>query len=342
MSLIAVICDTHIGARNDDPNVYQNMKEFFQDTFFPTLKERGIENIIHMGDVFDRRKFINTAIFDKAKKDIFEPLNKYNVHVVLGNHDAVLTSVNFPNSSIFLEEYKNIKYITGPQHIDIDGFKPLIIPWINKENYQETMDTIKKSKAKFAFGHLEISGFEFHAGSVCKHGISPSIFKKFDKVYSGHFHKKSESGIINYLGSPYQTTWIEFTERKGFHIFDTETQEMEFIENPNRLFVEIDEDWDYSTSLKGKYVRMVVSEEKSKLPEYDIMKAKIEEQGVIKVTARIINKVELKEDVEIDDESIDNMDIITISNEYIDNLEYSRKPELKDLVSTLHRLASAS
>lgn len=341
MTKIAILGDTHIGARNDDLNVYQNMKEFFRDTFFPTLSGRGIQHVIHMGDVFDRRKFLNTEIFHKARTDIFEPLNRYNVHVVLGNHDCVKTSTNFPNTSVFLEDYTNIVYVERPQHIDIDGFQPLIVPWINKENHDETMEVIKKSRAMFVFGHLELNGFEFHAGSVCKHGISPSIFKKFAKVYSGHFHKKSESDIINYVGTPYQTTWIEFTERKGFHIFDTETHEMEFIENPNNLFVEIDDEWDYDKNpLTGKYVRVVVSEEKSKSPQFDLLKSKIEDQGCIKLSTKIIEKVELKEEVQINDEAVDDMNIISISNEYIDKLEYTRKDDLKKLLSTLHRMAS--
>ena len=343
MTKIAILGDTHIGAKNDDLNVYENMREFFQGLFFPTLKERGIEHVIHMGDVFDRRKYLNTHIFKMARADIFEPLNRFNVHVVLGNHDCVKTSTNFPNTSVFLEDYDNIIYVERPQTVSItDDFEPLMLPWINKENFQETMDVIKKSKAMFAFGHLEITGFEYHAGTMCKHGLSPSIFKKFAKVYSGHFHKKSEGNVINYVGTPYQTSMHELTERKGFHIFDTETHEMEFIENTNRLYVEITDDWTGEESLKGKYVRVAISEEKSKSPEYDILKSKIEEQGVIKVSTRITERVELKEEVVIDDEAIDDMNIVTISNEYIDKLDYTRKEDLKDLITTLHKLASAS
>jgi DNA repair exonuclease SbcCD nuclease subunit len=334
---IAILTDTHWGARNDDLNVYQNMREFFEESFFPVLKNKNIKHIIHMGDVFDRRKFLNTQIVDLVKKDILDNMKQYETHIITGNHDCYFTSQNLSNASIVLREYDNLKFYDETQVVDIDGFKSLFIPWINRSNYNDTMKLIEKTKEKIAFGHLEIAGFEFHTGSICNHGISAKIFDKFDKVYSGHFHKKSTSGRITYLGSPYQTTWIEASEAKGFHIFDTETLEMEFIENPNRLFVVIDDQFDFDRKIEGKYVKINVTEEKSRLPTYDVLRSKIEESGAIKVTANITERVELTEEVDVEDSSVDDMDIITISNTYIDALEYSSKDNLKELMASLYR-----
>ena len=53
-------------------------------------------------------------------------------------------------------------------------------------------------------GHLEISGFEMMKGMKSEHGYDKSIFTKFDSVFSGHFHHKSDDGQIYYLGSPYE------------------------------------------------------------------------------------------------------------------------------------------
>ena len=58
-------------------------------------------------------------------------------------------------------------------------------------------------------------------------------------MFSGHFHHKSDDGQIYYLGPPYQIYWNDFDDPKGFHIFDTDTRELERIVNPYTLFSKI-------------------------------------------------------------------------------------------------------
>ena len=41
------------------------------------------------------------------------------------------------------------------------------------------------------------------------------------------------------LGNPYQMFWNDVDDKRGFHIFDTETNELEFIENPYTIFERI-------------------------------------------------------------------------------------------------------
>jgi hypothetical protein len=73
----------------------------------------------------------------------------------------------------------------------------------------------------------------------CQHGTDPKVFKNFGTVFSGHFHKKSKRNNITYLGNSYQLYWNDVDELRGFHIFDLETGELEFIENPNKMFHKI-------------------------------------------------------------------------------------------------------
>ena len=56
---IALITDTHFGARNDNPAYANYFFKFYNNVFFPYLKEHNIKTCIHLGDIVDRRKFIN-------------------------------------------------------------------------------------------------------------------------------------------------------------------------------------------------------------------------------------------------------------------------------------------
>ena len=56
---IALLNDTHFGARNDSPAFLDYFMRFYNEIFFPYCKENNITTLIHLGDVVDRRKFIN-------------------------------------------------------------------------------------------------------------------------------------------------------------------------------------------------------------------------------------------------------------------------------------------
>ena len=65
------------------------------------------------------------------------------------------------------------------------------------------------------------------------------MFKRFEKVLSGHFHKKSDDGSIYYLGTQYEMTWSDYNCPKGFHIFDTNTRDLTRVSNPVKMFKKI-------------------------------------------------------------------------------------------------------
>ena len=126
-----------------------------------------------------------------------------------------------------------------PTEVVFDGTKVFFQPWICPENKQQSLDAIAKTDAQILFGHLEVQGFEMHLGAINHEGLSPKVFEKFEYVFSGHFHHKSDNGTVYYLGNPYQITWSDYKDPRGFHIFDTETRELEFIQNPYEIFHKI-------------------------------------------------------------------------------------------------------
>ena len=52
---IAIITDTHFGARNDNINFSEYFYRFYEEQFFPYLKENNIKTCLHLGDILDRR-----------------------------------------------------------------------------------------------------------------------------------------------------------------------------------------------------------------------------------------------------------------------------------------------
>ena len=205
---LAIITDTHYGARKGSKYFHEYFEQFYNDIFFPALEEHGIKTVIHMGDAFDSRKSIDYQSLEWSKRVVFEPLKKYKVHLITGNHDCYYKNTNEVNSpELLLKDYTNIKTYSSPKTVKIEGLSILLLPWICSENYEESLKEIKKSKAKIVMGHLEINGFKATRGHMMEDGIDVGVFNKFDKVYSGHFHTRSDDGKIFYLGNPYELFW---------------------------------------------------------------------------------------------------------------------------------------
>jgi DNA repair exonuclease SbcCD nuclease subunit len=269
----AILGDTHFGCRNDSQHFHDNFAKFYQETFFATIVKLGIRDIIQTGDLFDRRKFINFQSLNRAREYFFHSLYDQNMHMItyIGNHDCYYKNTLQINSPrLLLSDYKNyITIIDKPTTIDGMDF----FPWICADNQAETNKLIAESRSQIAFGHFELTGFEMDAGVPCIHGMNRDELKKYDMVISGHFHHRSSDGHIFYVGSPYEMTWADFDDPRGFHIFDTETRTLEFIENPHKMFYKVAYDdtnenintidaKDYA-EFKDKYVKVVVKKKNS-------------------------------------------------------------------------------
>ena len=230
---VAIITDTHYGARKGSKHLHDYFELFYKNVFFPSLEEHKIDTVVHMGDIFDSRKAIDLQSLEWAKRVVFEPLKKYKVHLAIGNHDCYYKNTNNVNSpQLLLKSYPNINTYSEPVEIKLDKLKVLFLPWINSENFNETKELIESTKAKIAMGHLELNGFRATRGHLMETGMDIDIFNKFEKVFSGHFHTRSNDGKIYYLGNPYEMFWNDVNDPRGFHIFDTETLTHTPVNNP--------------------------------------------------------------------------------------------------------------
>ena len=338
---VAIITDTHYGARKGSKYLHDYFELFYRDVFFPSLEEHKIDTVIHMGDIFDSRKAIDLKSLEWSKRVVFEPLKKYKVYAIIGNHDCYYKDTNHVNSpELLLQNYPNIKLYSKATEIKVGKSKILMLPWINSENFDETKQLIDKTKAKVAMGHLEINGFKATRGHLMENGMDVKIFNKFDKVYSGHFHTRSDDGQIFYLGNPYEMFWNDVNDPRGFHIFDTETLEHTSIDNPYKLFYNVYyEDTNYklfNTSVyKDKIVKVIVRQ-KSKPKEFEKFIDKLYASGVQDL--KIIENFDIQEseDFEIDEDE----NTLSILNRYIDESEFDLdKNIIKGIFKDLYRQA---
>ena len=239
---IAIISDQHFGCRKSSKFMHDYFKEFYDNVFFPYLEQHNIKTLIDMGDTFDNRKSIDFWALEWAKENYYDRLLQMEVmiHTIVGNHTAFYKDTNDLNSiQLLLREYSNVICYSDPTEIKLGSMEALLVPWINNENREKTLQMINNTKAKVVFGHLELSGFWPNRNYMMEHGDDPSLFEKFEKVFSGHYHHRGHSDNIHYLGNPYELTWADHEDPRGFHIFDTETRELELIQNPNRMFNKI-------------------------------------------------------------------------------------------------------
>jgi len=320
---IGIFTDSHWTARKSSRHLHDYFELFYKNIFFPTLEEQEVEIVVHMGDAFDNRKSIDFWGLDWTRRVVLEPLRKYEVHMIVGNHDIFLrnsTEINAPE--LLLKDYPNIKTYSSPTNTKVGGIDMTFIPWICSENYDETLKVIKKSKAKIAMGHLELQGFRVNKHLIMEeHGLDPNIFTKFQKVFSGHYHTRSDNGRIFYLGNPYEMYWTDVNDTRGFHIFDTETLEHTPINNPYKLFYNIYyEDTPHQmfdvTEYANKIVKVIVRK-KSKQKEFDKFIDKLYKIGIQDL--KIVENFDIQEneDFVIDEEE----NTISILNRYIDESE---------------------
>lgn len=265
---IALINDTHWGARNDSPAFIDYFNKFYEEVFFPYIQENNIKTLIHLGDVVDRRKFINHNTAHNFKLKFWDKTEELNLdtHVLLGNHDTYYKNTNEVNALQNLNIPKNTKVYTKSKTVTFDGLDILFLPWICDDIMEETLLSIDSSTAQIVMGHLEIKGFEMHKGHINEQGLEKSLFKRFEKVISGHFHKKSDDGHVYYLGSPYEITWSDYNCPKGFHIFDTETRELTRVPNPitvHKKLIYNDKQEDYTkkdlNQFENTFVKLFIS-----------------------------------------------------------------------------------
>ena len=344
---IAIINDTHFGARNDNSNFNEYFYKFFDNIFFPYIKNNNIKTCIHLGDLMDRRKFVSYKTAKDFRERFILPFNHLGIqlHMLVGNHDIFFKNTNDVNSLTELlgARFNNIHLYAEAQEVTFDGLPILFMPWINSTNYIYSMGMIDETKADICMGHLDINGFAMNKGQIlAEHGYDKSTFRRFDTVMSGHFHHKSDDGQIFYLGTPYELYWNDHNDPKGFHVFDTETRELTRIENKLTIFDKIyydDTENNYENvdvrKYEKKYVKLIVVNKKD-LYQFDRFV-----DNLLRADTHEVKIIEDFSDLDastVSDDIVENSeDTMTLLNKYVDELQVNLdKPRLKNTMKSLY------
>lgn len=264
---VIILGDTHMGARSGDLDFVNYFNKFYSEFLYPYMKEHNIKNVVQLGDYFDNQTNLGLVAWEASKPVWVEEFRKngFFMHVLVGNHDIPYRNTLRVNSpELILSEYTDsFKVISEPTTITFDdGYSFDVVPWICKENEESVLAFIKKQQSPVLLGHFAIEGFPMYkGGTVDRHGLSMKIFDQYPFVFSGHYHTRSSSGNIEYTGVPYEMTWSDYGDPKGFVVFDTENQTTEFVENPYTMFekIQYSEDLDTKTlDITGKIVKVIV------------------------------------------------------------------------------------
>lgn len=345
---IAIISDTHCGIRNSSEIMMKYQERFYSEVFFPYLLENGIKKILHLGDYYDNRKYINFKALEHNRKIFLEKLREYKIHmdIIPGNHDVFYKNTNDLNAlKELLGHYMaEVRIIEKPTVVEYGGVPIALVPWINSENEKESLEFLKSCKASIVGAHLELEGFEMQAGIVCTDGMSTDIFNRFDMVLSGHFHSKSNIGNIHYLGCQMEFFWADAHEPKYFHVLDTDTRELTPVQNPITLFQRLyyddtieNSDYKYRVDklpdLTDKFVKVVVVNKSN---------PKLFDQWLDRIQSKKIHELKIAENFEefvgssVEDERVSLESTEELLRSYVDAVETPlEKEKIKQMVHEL-------
>ncbi|QBO60801.1 putative endonuclease subunit [Escherichia phage vB_EcoM_G2133] len=305
--------DWHLGVKADDEWVQSIQLDGIKQAI-EYSKKNEITTWIQYGDIFDVRKAITHKTMEFAR-EIVQMLDDAGItlHTVVGNHDMHFKNTLTPNASTeLLAKYPNVKVYDKPTTVDFDGCLIDLIPWMCEENTGEILEHIKTSSASFCVGHWELNGFYFYKG-MKSHGLEPDFLKTYKEVWSGHFHTISEAANVRYIGTPWTLTAGDENDPRGFWMFDTETERMEFIPNNTtwhrRIHYPFKGKIDYK-DFTNLSVRVIVTEVDKNLTKFESELEKVVHS--LRVVSKIDNSVESDNSEEVEVQSLQ-----TLMEEYI-------------------------
>jgi len=226
--IIAVFTDPHFGNKGHDLKVFEQQMLFFEQQFFPYILKHDIKFVVCCGDFYHDRNKIDWYIQNELKRRFFQWFddNDVELHTLVGNHDTYYKSTLDQNSlSETTKFFTNVHAYVNPTRVTYAPYTIGFNPWIldNKNpNLTERVDIL--------LGHFDVVGFPMMKGITSKDGLNPKDLAKYKLVLSGHYHIHHIQDNFHMVGSPFQLSWNDFNEPKGFLVLDNNFN-YEYIQN---------------------------------------------------------------------------------------------------------------
>lgn len=212
------------------------------------------DELFVVGDIFDSRDSINVSVIDVVCRAFHVASKEIKLHVLVGNHDSYLKTPKF-NS---LQALKGAATVYD-KPILLQDLNAAMIPWTDdtdafRKDIAGASATGCQGSCDYLFTHVLVEGAVPHG-----RGIPYSWLKadKFKRVFLGDVHEPVDlDEHVHYIGSPMQIDQRDAGGKRGFYIYDTASDELEYIENEISPRFHILEDADTDAVRKGDFVRV--------------------------------------------------------------------------------------
>lgn len=363
-----MIADLHIGMKLGSEEWIENMRNYFEEFFYPLLKEKKDENsvVICLGDIADDRKSINLEANDLMIEVVEKIAAICPIIIINGNHDMYKKSDNKITSLRSLDHIPNTWIIKKPtvvtlkEIVDVPSgpdekttkekkFKELAFIPYQGDMEKETKICNACSKSDYIFMHTDIKNLRYDNGRDIIKGVEIGNIK--GHIYSGHIHRRQESERVTYVGSPYQLRRSDIGNQKGIYQVFMKSGEVKFYENHvSPIFQKI---WlrdilesPYSEVLKlcgNNYTDILVDGSESDMFNVASVYDAIKECAPKRVQIKEVNKDGSYVDDEDDDGEYKEMSVSEIIYSLIDKMEVppEKKETLKAMCNRYQELALA-
>lgn len=190
-------------------------------------KEKNVDWVINGGDTFNTRGLLHTSDFDLLQ-NIYRDWNESGISqiIIVGNHDQEDKAGKIHPMNIF-DCFDTWVIVDEPVYFETLNL--WLCPYIydRKETEQAILSAPVDS---YAAVHWGIAGAQMNDHRIDEDGVPVRWLKKFKKVFSGHYHLRNSFENVQYIGSLLQKDFNEMGHDKGVLIWDTDTDELEFIE----------------------------------------------------------------------------------------------------------------
>jgi len=199
----AVFTDIHFGLKSNSLQHNQDCEKFV-DWFISQAKKEGCETCFFLGDYNHHRASINIHTMQYGLRAL-EKLNDNfdRVYFIPGNHDLYYRDRRDIHSVEWAKHLPNVE-IVNDWFITKDV---VIAPWLVQEDWKK----LQKLGGKYLFGHFELPKFYMNAMvEMPDHGeLNDVHMKGFEKVFTGHFHKRQARNNVWYIGNAFPHNYAD-------------------------------------------------------------------------------------------------------------------------------------